>query len=202
MQFDFISKYYDALSKLVFGNVVYNAQTSLFDKIEDGKKILFVGGGTGFSLLTLLNRRPYLTIDFIDSSHKMISMAKARVNNNSNVAFHHMKIQQFVGTSYDYIITEFFFDLFNKREVIDLINLLAKKLNSHGVWLDTDFRMPTNFKNRFLLRGMYMFFHIVASVKSNRLVDTKPVFLKQRLIIKEEINFNDNFISSRLIGQI
>ena len=200
MQFDFISKYYDTLNTLVFGSVIYKAKISLFDDIKDGSTILFVGGGSGLSLVPLLNKRPNVKIDFIDSSRKMILKAKDRIPIDSNVAFHPIEIEQFEGITYDYIITEFFFDLFDKNQIIEIIEGLMKKGNSRGIWIDTDFRKPINFKSKFTLNLMYFFFKITANLKTNELVSTQPLFENNGLKIRKEVKFNAGFISSQLIA--
>jgi len=202
MQFDFISLYYDRLSKLVFGAALENAKTSLYANIPNGAKLLFVGGGTGLPLLTLLSKNQNLKIDFVDSSNKMIAIAKKRTESYTNVKFHTVDIKQFAGDSYDFIITEFFFDLFTKDSCVKLIASLSKKLNRNGVWIDTDFRKPQNIKSRLILKSMYQFFKIFAKVETNILVNTMPIFEAKGYRIKKERKFNSGFISSQLIAAI
>jgi len=200
MQFDFISKYYDTLNKLVFGSLIHKAKTSLFGNVVDGSKILFVGGGSGLSLVELLNNKPNLKIDFVDASPKMIAMAKTRIKEHANVDFHQVEIELFEGTSYDYIITEFFFDLFDENQVKQILDRLIKKLNRKGVWIDTDFRKPQNFRTKLILKLMYLFFKITSNLKTNELVATQHLFVSRGFKIKKEVKFSSNFISSRLIA--
>lgn len=199
MQFDFIAPYYDSLSRFIFGKTLEKAKTTLFDEIKDGSKVLVVGGGTGESIKGLVSSNYHLQIDFVEASEKMISKARNGLKNFSNVNFYHTQIEQFEGTSYDVIITEFFFDLFEEKKVKKLINILGCKLNKKGKWIDTDFRKPINLRQVLVLKAMYIFFKITASISSNYLVDTNPIIKKAGYIIKREIKFSSNFISSRLI---
>ncbi len=199
MQFNFISQYYDLLNRLVFGTRLDKAKVSLFNHITEGNKVLFIGGGTGLSLLRLLSKNQNLAIDFVDSSSQMISIAKRRVKENGTVEFHITDIKQFDGSSYDVIITEFFFDLFTKDNISKLIELLSQKLTKNGVWIDTDFRKPSTLKNRATLKLMYLFFKITAKLKTNILVNTQPFFETNGFKIDKELKFNSGFISSQLI---
>ena len=133
MQFDLIAPYYDKLSRIVFGSTLEQAKISQFCNIKAGSTILFIGGGAGTSLKTLLNLRKNLTIDYVEPSQKMIFLAKKKVSNFIDFRFHARAIEEFDGTGYDIIITEFFFDLFEASKIQELIKLiklkLAKKLN-------------------------------------------------------------------------
>lgn len=199
MQFDFIAPYYDAISRIVFGTVLEKAKITHFGNITNGSRVLFIGGGSGSSLASLLQTRDDLKTDFVDSSQKMISIAKKRVLDSFNVSFYHIPVEQFDGSSYDFIITEFFFDLFDKNKTKELIEIIASKLTKDGKWIDTDFRESSKLKNKIILKLMYKFFNISAKLKSNKLVHTNLFFIKAGYEITHECKFNSGFISSRLL---
>lgn len=197
MDFNSVAPYYDVLSKIVFGSTLEKVKCSLFENIPVESNILFIGGGTGVSLVKLLNSKGGLKIDFVDSSAKMISKAKNRVGHNSHVRFHSVPIQNFNGKGYDIIITEFFFDLFNQIEAEELITAIKLKLKKTGIWIDTDFRKPKTLKNKWVLKWMYWFFMHASNIKVNELVGTKPIFKKNFLKLTEEKKSKSNFVSSR-----
>ena len=198
MQFDYVSKYYDSLSKAVFGGAIQEAKVSLYDEIPSGASVLFVGGGSGVSLAYLLSKEKKLKIDFVDASHNMVSLAKGRIGVQPNVSFYPTTIEQFGGSSYDVIITEFFFDLFDECEIVELIRILDNKLEPGGILIDTDFRSPSNVTNRIVLKLMYVFFRIIAKLETSKLVDTLSLFARNRFKVSKEIKTDSGFISSRL----
>ena len=199
MRFDFIAPYYDFISKLVFVDVLEKSKVSQFSNISKGSKVLFVGGGSGSSLNMLLKTSSNLEIDFVEPSQKMISIAKGRIGSTSCVNFHQIGIENFNGSSYDVIITEFFFDLFDKESIQLLIKGIGSKLNTNGKWIDTDFRIPQGRINKIILTVMYLFFKITAGVVIQKLTSTKNLFSRAGFEIGNEKKFRDGFISSRLI---
>ncbi len=157
MQFNSIAKYYTTLSSLVFRSTLEIAKTSLFAKIPEGSKILIIGGGTGISLRALVQLKPRAQIDFVETSEQMILRAKRKVNLKPSVTFVQSPIEGFEGGGYDVIITEFFFDLFKKEKIDQLIPTIALKLNPKGYWIDTDFRKTDKVFHKILLSTMYLF---------------------------------------------
>ncbi len=199
MEFNTIAPYYDTLSRMVFGNTLEKAKVSLYDHIKNGSTILFIGGGSGSSLQALLKLRKNLTIDFVESSGKMISKAKNRAKNTSVVNFYHKPVEEFEGLNYDYVITEFFLDLFEEPKIKDLIEIISFKLANNGKWIDTDFRQPSKYKGKFILKLMYWFFNIIANVASTKLVCAKPLLQTAGFDICLEKESKSKYISSRLI---
>lgn len=198
MQFNFVATYYDVLSRIVFGGVLDKAKVALFDRIKNGDKVLFIGGGAGNSLKRLLELKPELKIDFVDSSNKMTLKASKGVDLNSTVCFYAMPIENFEGVNYDVIITEFFFDLFNQNKCEELMVFIAPKLNKHGVWIDTDFRNTSNRRHYLLLKLMYLFFRVMAQVSNSNLYNNSLLFKSRGFRLKKNLRFKEGFISSCL----
>lgn len=199
MQFDFIAPYYDFISKLVFGDILEKAKVSQFSNISNGSKVLIIGGGSGSSLVGLLKDRLDIQIDFVEPSNKMIFKAKRRIGVLEDVNFYNVNIENFDGVSYDFVITEFFFDLIDKEEILILIKTIGQKLNNNGKWIDTDFRVTQRLMSRITLKIMYLFFRITSGVVVQKLISTKSIFNQVGFEINNEQNFKEGFISSRLI---
>lgn len=183
MQFDVIAPLYAHLSRFVFGKAMFYSKTAFFHTIPDDAHILLVGGGSGESLQQLLQDKPNTSIDFVDSSKKMISLAQNRVEFSKKVNFYHCNIDKFNHSTYDVIITEFFFDLFQQREVAYLVSKIAPMLNPTGIWIDTDFRISKAWHHQILMQIMYFFFRITAGVKNTKLVDMNTAFKRGGLTI-------------------
>ena len=199
MEFNFIAPYYDRLSKIVFGDSIQRAKVAQYSNISKGSKVLFVGGGSGVSLDSLLKINLDLQIDFVEPSEKMMNKAKKRISKVRQVNFHQVPVENFCGSSYDCVITEFFFDLFYKDTIQVLMKIIGGKLNKDGIWIDTDFRAPQGLANKAALKMMYLFFRITSGVVAQKLVSTKPIFSQSAFEIENEQYFKKGFISSRLI---
>lgn len=197
MQFNFIAKYYTSLSQSVYGQSLELAKKSLFSAIPPDAKILIIGGGTGVSLEFLLNMRPHVTIDFVDSSSEMIRLAQTNFH-NSGVNFYCSPIEEFTGGGYDVIITEYFLDLFSTLEIEDHIRLIKQKLSATGIWIDTDFRIVRKVSSRILMKLMYLFFRIVSGVKVWKLTETLKIAYLNGFLLRKENTFEGGFITSRL----
>jgi ubiquinone/menaquinone biosynthesis C-methylase UbiE len=201
MRFNFIAPYYDLLSKLIFGTKIEKLKVSFFNRIPANSNVLFIGGGSGTSLQTLLQIRNNVSIDYVEPSSKMIKKAIKRVGGSTNIHFHQLNIEEFEGVDYDVIITEYFFDLFDEFKIYELVEMIGLKLNRNGKWIDTDFRAPNTFKDRLLLKTMYLFFKLTVNLKTNNLVSTNQLFLNAGLEILGENTACEGFSTSRLITQ-
>ena len=199
MQFDFAATYYDALAKLVFGNLLKEAKFLFLNGIIDGSKVLIIGGGTGASLDYLLSHKRALQIDYVESSFNMIEVAKQRVDGDRAVNFIHKPFEDFTGDGYDYIITEFFFDLFESDVISGHLLHISKCLKISGKWINTDFKNVRILRYRLLLKLMYLFFYLVANVKARSLQNLENYSQMDYFTIEEEIYLKDGFISSQLI---
>ena len=72
--YDYIAPFYQFFSKLVFGDLLFEAQTLFLTKDLTPNKILIVGGGTGELLSFCLNQYPAVRITYVESSKKMTSL--------------------------------------------------------------------------------------------------------------------------------
>lgn len=184
---------------MVFGGVIEKAKVANYNAISNGSNILFIGGGSGISLVKLLSLEKNLTIDYVDASQKMIVIAQRRVGESEGLNFYHTPIEKFDGAGYDFIITEFIFDLFTKEEIGKLVRLINSKLKIGGFWIDTDFRKPILMEDRILLKLMYYFFKATSAINTSNLVETKPIMIKEGFKIKKNLKFKSGFISSYFI---
>jgi len=201
MQFDFVSAFYDPLAQVVFGNTLEEAKVSLLGEVNNCTKVLIIGGGTGSSLMYLLNHKNGLQVDFVESSLKMITKANVNTKSPGNVNFIHSHFENYMGSNYDFIITEFFFDLFEDQKINSYIHQIKNGLNSNGKWINTDFKNVSPIRYRFLLKAMYLFFRLTSNVKAQFLIHLDAHLKNYNFKIQKEQIFNNGFISSQLISQ-
>lgn len=199
--FNNIYWFYDPLAKLVFGNTLEKAKKALLVSIKEGSRILIIGGGTGKSLNYLDALGIRLHVDFVEVSEGMICKAKKRSVDTIHVDYYNATVEQFGGANYDFVITEFFLDLFDEKELKDILTKIKSVLKEDGQWIDVDFRKPTKIYHKVLLKTMLIFFKWSVQMKVDKLYDTVHLFSKQGMVVKKEISFMNGFVTSRLLSR-
>ncbi|WP_165841049.1 class I SAM-dependent methyltransferase [Larkinella punicea] len=169
--FDGIAPFYDALSRLVFGNSLRKAQAHWLGSVPKKANILVLGGGSGWLLSRILAVCDPKTVLYIDASPVMISLAKKEVNNDSRVDFR-------VGTEtairpgdrVQVLFTPFVLDLFTEERLqTQILPRLLTCLDKDGYWFCCDFVKPVFWWQRLLLWGQYRFFRTLSRIEANRL---------------------------------
>ncbi len=182
----------------MYGTTLEIAKISLFCKIPTHANVLFIGGGTGTSLKTLVLLQPNVQVDYVEVSEQMSMRAKAQMNFADGINFINLPIEKFKGEKYDVIITEFFFDLFTKDKIKQLMPHIMLKLNIDGCWIDTDFRPTTKLAQRVILKMMYLFFNLTVGLKTLSLVDVQKLYPTNSFTLTIEKKYKKGFVTSRL----
>lgn len=192
--FNIIAPIYDVLARVVFGYQLELAQRRFLDDIRADARVLIVGGGTG-KILEWLPENSNLAINYVELSEGMMRHAKQRYKNGNHVSFCTQDILETKG-DYDVIITNFFLDCFEREKLDNVIAHTHALLKSGGTWLVTDFALPTNAKQRMLLRTMHTFFKLIASLESTALQDIKGRLGGVGLKLNKEAFFSKQLIFS------
>jgi len=179
--YDRIASYYDLLAHIVFGNQLVAAQNHFLPDLDDPKRILVFGGGTGHMMVPLLQLYPDVCIHYLESSAAMISKAKARIaSNNINVSFTCTTEHDLVNKKdvYDVVITPFVLDVFEGKYLSKVFKQLFDTLNHGGKWIQTDFYLEQNSPKWQikLIWLMYRFFRIAARQQNQILPDFDTYF--------------------------
>lgn len=180
--YDVIAGVYDLLAKVFIGKALRNAQLFLITQIPPRAKVLIAGGGTGWILeeITVL-QAANLTIDYIDSSAKMIARSKLRNTGENKIRFLHQSVlEPLPGDNYDVIITPFFLDNFLQETAENIFEILSRTLNSNGLWLYADFQVNEHSSRwqKAMLFTMYAFFRMVCAIEARQLPDVATLFDK------------------------
>jgi tRNA (cmo5U34)-methyltransferase len=169
-QYDKIAVVYDRLTTIVFGKSMAEAQKFFLPEIKPGSKILIIGGGTGKILEQIDTLKIGVSIWYIDASQRMIELAKKRVLRNDNVVFIHGTEESIPDEiHFDFIITNFYLDLFPTAEVQNLTIKFRRCLTSEGKWIVTDFIEDERMFTRGLLALMYAFFWLINAISVSSL---------------------------------
>ena len=179
--YDPIARYYDSLSRLVFGRSEIDAQVGMLPFVQAGSRVLIVGGGTGWILEELAALHPAgLRIVYVESSGKMMALSKARGCGENVVEFVQLPVEQFVTEDrYDCILTGFVFDNFSATGAGYVFRLLDGLLCDGGRWLFADFclqRGVVKFWQTLMLKTMYGLARLICGVDARQLPDTDPLF--------------------------
>ena len=195
-----IARIYDALSRVVFGHAIINAQLYLISFIGNENKVLIAGGGTGWILekISKLNKEDILVV-YVEKSAAMITLAKKRNFRNIEVQFINMAAEDYDTTEkFDVVITPFFFDNFKEEKIEHMFSKLSNNLKQNGLWLYADFINDKSNKKlwqQFLLKVMYLFFRITAKIETQKLIDMRQYFARKYAEISRKL-FYKNFIQA------
>src|ERR1700722_6622951 len=111
--------FYDALSRVVYGRALMNAQLFLLKCIPAGSKVLIAGGGAGWILEGITHLHPAgLNIIYVEIAPKMMALSEKRNVGGNAVAFINSGIEDVaLPIDFDVVITPFLFDNFTQANM-------------------------------------------------------------------------------------
>ena len=179
--YDKIAPIYDTLSKLVFNKSQLLGQIALLKYLNANQHILICGGGSGKILDEISIKIPRgLQILYLDSSQKMIEIAKTRNRGSNIIEFICQDILDFeTDKRFDVIITSFFFDNFPENKANYVFGKLDSLLVNNGLWFQNDFTLSSNTEiwwKSIMLRIMYLFFNLTSNLGNSKLIEMESVF--------------------------
>jgi len=199
--FDTLAPVYDALARIVFGKAMINSQTCFLDHLEKCEIVLVLGGGTGRWMNSVLETYPHLRITFIDASAEMIRIAKAKSEFKDRVLFI-QGTQDSIPTEmkFDAVVLFYFVDLFESDSLSTVITKIKNNLRHDAKWLVADF-VNSKWWHALLLKLMYVFFHIIAGLKTKTLPDWREILKQKNIREVEQKHFFGTFICSSVYQQ-
>ena len=208
MNFDAIAPWYRTLETLAFGNALQRARIACLDEIGSPRRALIVGEGNGRFLAALLQRHPLTRIDCVDSSERMLDLARRQVLETSpdaigRVTFLRDDVKTWTPSDrYDLIVTPFFLDCFSTRQIGHVVAKLAQAASPDAIWLLADFRIPeTGFARvhaQAWLAVMYWFFRCVAAIEARELIDPSPFLRAEGFSLARQHLFRLGMVKSEL----
>jgi len=199
--YDKIAPIYDTLSKLVFNRSQLLGQIEQLKNLSDNQHILICGGGSGKILDEISIRMPRgIQILYLDSSQKMIEIAKTRNRGSNIIEFVCQDILEFeTDRRFDVIVTSFFFDNFPENKAICVFTKLDNLLVNNGLWFQNDFTLSSNkgiWWKSIMLKIMYLFFNLTSNLGNYKLVEMESVFDAHSYVLIEKNLYFKNFIVS------
>jgi ubiquinone/menaquinone biosynthesis C-methylase UbiE len=208
VSFDAVAPWYRALETIAFGKALQQARVACLDDIGSPRRALIAGEGNGRFLAALLQRHPLIRIDCVDSSQRMLDLARQHIlqtipNEVGRVAFlRHDVVSWTPNGRYNLIVTHFLLDCFSTRQVGLIIAKLAQAAAPDASWLLADFRIPeAGFARghaRAWLAVMYWFFRCVAGIEARELVDPSPFLHVEGFVRQRQDLFRNGMLKSEL----
>jgi ubiquinone/menaquinone biosynthesis C-methylase UbiE len=177
MNADRIAGSYRWLEYAAFGSALERARFDFLSRATEADRVLILGEGDGRFLARLLQCNRHASVVVIESSARMIQLARQRVPamERPRVEFHHRDAvaQRLPDGPFDLAVTHFFLDTLNGRDAEAVISKVSAALAPGAIWLVSEFQLPARgmrrLHARLWLRVMYSFFAISTGLRASQL---------------------------------
>ena len=178
-----IALIYRGLEYVGFGRELERRRFRFLADVAGARRVLLLGDGDGRFLARFSLTNSQASIEYVDSSARMLELARHRAGANRV----HYQLSDALSLSlpaarYDLICTHFFLDCFAEQEIDLLAARLAVAVRPGGQWLVSEFRQPERGWQAawawLWLRLLYYFFGIATGLKTRKLVDHRRVLAR------------------------
>jgi ubiquinone/menaquinone biosynthesis C-methylase UbiE len=192
--------FYDALSRLVYGRAIINAQVYLLKQVPANSRVLIVGGGTGWILEELARVRPSgLYITYVEIAPNMMVLSRKRDTGSNEVIFINDAIENVeIDGKFDVVITPFLLDNFMEENLTKLFLSIDTLLIRDGLWLNASFQQCGKWWQWVLLYAMFLFFKLVCRIEAWKLPRIEACFAGNGYRLIEQEMFFGDFIAARV----
>jgi tRNA (cmo5U34)-methyltransferase len=207
--FSRVASVYDALAALVFGRAQRRAQQAALAAglplAGATPHILVLGGGSGWVLTELLRHCPDARVLYLETSGTMLALAQARLRRMAPGAAAQVEFrqgsEQALGPTeqFDVIVTFFVLDCFTLTEFPAALARLQAACRPRGLWLAVDFRPPSMWWQRVLLRTMYLFFGLAVGLRARQLPPWPTALAALGLQNRYQKHYYGNFILCQVL---
>ncbi|HLH55252.1 MAG TPA: class I SAM-dependent methyltransferase [Verrucomicrobiae bacterium] len=184
MSFDRLAPHYRWMEIVLAGEKLQSCRTAFLGEIRGAERVLILGEGNGRFLLECRKVLGSAHITCVDSSRRMIELARCRLSRNGvseeNIEFIHADalIWEPPARSFDALATHFFLDCFQPKPLTSLLERLGNACGHGAKWLLADFQIPARglrrLRARLIHRSMYCFFGVATRLQARRLTDPDP----------------------------
>lgn len=193
MNADGIAASYRWLEYAAFGRELERARFDFLHRTRDARRVLILGEGDGRFLARLLESDPMARVDVVESSGRMIELARGRVRESARtrVTFHRMNAaaDPLPDGPFDVVVTHFFLDILTACEAEAVVSKASALLAPGGTWLLSEFQAPragvARVHARAWLAAMYGFFSIATGLQASRLPEYREMLERAGLLETE-----------------
>jgi ubiquinone/menaquinone biosynthesis C-methylase UbiE len=208
MSFDRIAPHYRWMEFVLAGEKLQRCRTAFLDLVGAPKDVLILGEGHGRFLLECRRRIPSALITCVDSSERMLAVARQRLKRTGlpeeRVRFVHADALSWNGSAAaaDLLVTQFFLDCFRADQLGPLVARLASLSKPEAAWLVADFQAPAGGIPRLraclLLNAMYAFFRTVTRLPASHLTNPDSFIQRHGFTLRKRIESEWGLLRSDL----
>lgn len=201
--YDLVAPFYPILETAAFGDALNKARSAFLEPIVNAEKTLLIGEGNGRFLAACLKDKKGGSITVIDSSRKMLSLLRSRIQALKHETTLELVHADFlcwepVASAFDVIVTHFVLDLFrpnSQRRLIEKITTLSK---SETLWVNVDFRpMIQSTLHGWIDWLQYRFDRAFSGIEAERYYNPADIIKDFGWIPREERLFCDQTVLAR-----
>ncbi len=202
--FDLLAPFYRLMEAVLAGSLAQKARLAWIDSIPDEGKILILGEGPGRFLEVLVHRFPQREITCIDLSPSMLGIAARSLPSQHRVEFQVADIATWTPppNTYSVLVSHFFWDCFPPESLTQLIPRFADSLKSGGIWLITDFSIPSQgslrWRAQIIHRIMYLFFRCVTGITASQVTPLDSYLETAHLTLAQRKTFSGGLLQADL----
>jgi ubiquinone/menaquinone biosynthesis C-methylase UbiE len=195
MSFDALAPHYRWMEFLLAGEKLQRCRTAFLDQIKSPRNVLLLGEGPGRFLVECGRRWPNAEITCVDSSRRMLAVARAQLRragfSNERVTFLHADVLGWRPPDdlADLIVTHFFLDCFVPEQLERIVARLAGAARPGASWLLADFQVPAagllRWRARLMLAAMYAFFRRTTQLPADRLTAPDDFLRRHGLTLRQ-----------------
>ncbi len=207
MDCDRIARWYRYFEYGAFGRKLERRRFEFLAESRTVRHVLMLGEGDGRFLQAFLALNAEATVDYVDSSAKMLSLAEGRAGpDGSRVRFHHASALYWTPprNDYDLIVTHFFLDCFNENDLAILIGRIAANA-VQATWIVSDFHQPQRgfqaIRAASWLRLLYTSFGITTGLKTQSLADYRGALRRNGFQLVRAVEAEAGLLISELWKQ-
>jgi SAM-dependent methyltransferase len=190
MNADRIASSYRWLEYAAFGLALEKARCDFLLHATAAPRVLILGEGDGRFLARLLRCNRNACVAVIESSGRMMQLARSRVapGDRSRVEFHQIDaVARPLPTGpFDCVVSHFFLDTLNCRDAESVIGKVSAQLSPGASWLLSEFQEPPGgvrrLHARLWLAAMYSFFSMTTGLRASRLPPYRKMLERRGLV--------------------
>lgn len=207
MNCDSIARWYRLFEYLVFGRALACRRRQYIHETLQAKRVLILGDGDGRFAAELLKRTEDSQVVLVDSSPRMLALARQRIAkdplNLRRAQFRQADVRHMqLDGRYDLIVSHFFLDCFAVTEVRQIAERMQQAATPEAKWLISEFGLPNRQPARsgaaLLIKIMYFFFRLTTGLRVSQLPDYRAALSCSGFVTAERSSAAGGLLVSEL----
>lgn len=188
--FNRIARLYRWMEYLALGPLLERTREYFLPRLGTCRSALVLGDGDGRFTARMMAAHPEMRVHAVDLSPVMMKLLETRVARAGARA----RLRTTVGDALEFepdrqvdlVVTHFFLDCLTQEQVFSLVKRLKPYLNKGGLWLVSDFQVPSEPRLRrlgqLLIRALYLAFRVLTGLQGTRVPAYRGSLQMARLV--------------------